>query len=82
MTREEQRTFVTSLTNSIKVHVLEHIEQGRIPENWDRFELRQLLADEFAASTGFLEGNRKKEYRNTVLVNNLYSSPTIRSKPP
>ena len=71
MTRTEQRKFVRSLAITIAEKVVSKIESGRIPEEWDGFELRQLLADKFAHESFKMDNTRKKEYNNTVLVNNL-----------
>lgn len=45
----------------------------KLPENWDGVELRQFIADRFSDCVikGILQGKRKKEYQNTMLVNNL-----------
>jgi hypothetical protein len=76
MTRAEQALFVANLTESVRDELLRKIGSGAIPETWDGHELRQLLADKFVyeVSALFREGKRSRrlrEYRNTVIVNNL-----------
>lgn len=73
MTRKEQKQFVKNITSSIAAEIISKIESGKIPENWDGYELRELIADK-AASETYLR-NRKDErfsdYKNTVLVSNI-----------
>ena len=71
MDKQEQIELVTSLANAIAQKIVADIQQGRVPTSWDGIELRQLLADRAYESTGHLDGKRKREYNNTVLVNNL-----------
>jgi hypothetical protein len=70
--------FVLNLTGSVAQDLVAKVEDGRIPSDWDGHELRQLLADKFAheATGGRWElkdarTGRGREYRNTVIVNNL-----------
>jgi hypothetical protein len=72
MTRREQRAFVRELIENVQKGMLDDIR--RVPENWDDHELRQWVADRFERSTmmdAAHNGQRLKEYRNTVLVCNL-----------
>ena len=72
MNKEEKRRFVTELCNSVASEMDAAVE--KVPENWDGIELRELLLDmvrERYASGERLSGKRRREYRNTVLVNNL-----------
>jgi hypothetical protein len=71
MQRNDQVRFVVELTDSVRESVVAMIRQGKVPIDWDGFELRELLADKFAASRANMDKRRKKEYENTVLVNNL-----------
>ncbi len=73
MTRQEQLTFVRDLTRSISSEIEHDIRARRIPESWDGAELRQLLADRYERSVyrRALMGSRRREYVNTILVNNL-----------
>ena len=70
-TRNEQREFIYSLTSRIGAELIQQIEAGKIPEDWNGIELRQLLADKFAESTATMDRKRKSQYHNTVIVNNL-----------
>ena len=80
MIRAKQRkadniTFVHNLTNSVTQELVAKIESGAIPDTWDGHELRQLLADKFVREASSLmrepRSRRMKDYRNTVIVNNL-----------
>lgn len=71
MTKNEKYQFVKQLTNTITRDVVEKIESGKIPENWDGLDLRLYLADRFDRATVKTTKARKKEYNNTVLINNL-----------
>lgn len=41
---------------------------GKMPENWDGFELRQYVADFFASEVVQMSRQRKREYRNDLLT--------------
>jgi hypothetical protein len=68
----EQAEFVNELCKTIAHEIIMKISEGKIPEEWDEVELRQIIADR-TAMTHYLKDNRKryKKYKNTVLVNNL-----------
>lgn len=69
MNANEQKQFVRELCEAISAQILNDIDAGKIPENWDGRELRQLISDRAAWRT--MDKKRAREYRNTVLVNNL-----------
>lgn len=77
MTKAEKRKFIRDLCGSITKMVLNNVD--RMPAEWDGIELRQYIADTFADRAGAMsfrstidrDRKRLKEYRNTVLVNNL-----------
>ena len=73
MTQKEQKTFVKNLTDSVRLEIISKIEGGRIPENWDGHELRQLISDKFERETTLKTSNKSrfKEYENEVIVKNL-----------
>ena len=71
MKKREQIKLVKDLTKSVAEGVVEAIRAGKIPEDWDGIELRQLLADKFEFERIEMGRKRKKDYRNTVLVDNL-----------
>ena len=75
MTKDEKILFIAKLTGSICNELAAKIRDGRIPEEWDGHELRELLAEKFAAETSSVLKNKRsaryKAYRNTVLTNNL-----------
>lgn len=75
MNQEQKIAFIQNLTSSIAVELIKKVQDGRIPESWDGHELRELLADKFAAERSEplsnKRGARYKAYRNAVLTNNL-----------
>ena len=71
MTPEDQKRIVHELCASVESGIIAAIDSGAVPFDWDGFELRQLLADRFDRCTGKMSLKRKREYNNTVLVNNL-----------
>lgn len=71
MTREEQTKFVEELTENIKRSIINKIELGYVPENWDGIELRWYLAERFNQATYPYSKKRKRDYNNTILINNL-----------
>lgn len=75
MTKDEKILFIAKLTGSICNELTAKVRDGRIPEDWDGHELRELLADKFAAERSEPLSNKRstryKAYRNAVLTNNL-----------
>jgi len=72
MTKEEQRNLVTVLATSVVHSVLVDISEGKVPEDWDGHELRELLADRFSRQrTDAVKGKRKTAYTHTLIVNGL-----------
>lgn len=75
MNQEQKIAFIQKLTGSICNELCDKVRDGRIPENWDGHELRELLAEKFAAEKGQVLVNKRsaryKAYRNAVLTNNL-----------
>ena len=73
MTQPEQKMLVSNLCDSIKLQIISQIEAGKIPGNWDGFELRQLIFDNAKNETMFRDkrNSRYKDYYNTVLCDNL-----------
>lgn len=73
MDSKDQIQFVTDLTNAVRDKIIGRIESGKIPESWDGIELRWLLRDKFENEVLGDYGNkkRKREYNNTVLVENI-----------
>ena len=71
MTQQEKQIFIDSFMDSIKKSLLEKIDKNLVPENWDGFELRQWISDTFSNEVKPMVGNRKKYYKNDILINNL-----------
>ncbi len=71
MEKSAQIEFVKTLCDNVMEVVIAQIKNGNIPHNWDGFELRWYLAEKFNQQTYQHSRRRKREYNNTVLVNNL-----------
>jgi hypothetical protein len=74
MTKDEQKQFTKNLTGSIADKIIEQIDSGKIPENWDGVELRWLLQDLFSREARYYPDKRKsrwKDYDNTVIMHDL-----------
>lgn len=71
MDMQDQTRFIQELGNNITQEIVDLINKGGIPDTWDGLELRQLFADHAAYATYPMTKGRKREYNNTVLVNNL-----------
>ena len=77
MTREQHKTFVYELINSVKADIIEAIDQKKLPDEWDGHELRRYIADRFDqcvfGSTAMRDkrSRRYKNYQKTVLTRGL-----------
>lgn len=74
MTPTEQMAFIKALSYHVCKYIVDDIQAGKVPETWDGYELRQLVADRFEAAIhvgGGLSPKRRREYNNTVIVNDL-----------
>jgi hypothetical protein len=79
MTQIEQKQIVIDLTSSIQDSMIKKINEGKVPENWDGFEIRHWLckiADFKNIWTDRIRNRpwrkRIKDCNNTLIVNNLY----------
>jgi len=71
MTKDDQIKLVRDLTESVVGEIIDKIRADRVPANWNGFELRQLLADNFAGEVGTMPPARMREYRNAKLLGML-----------
>ena len=75
MNKKEQKQFVRELMDDVLLDIYQKIDDNKIPEGWDGIELRWLLRERFADCVwdGIDQNNkkRKRNFNNTVLVNNL-----------
>ena len=71
MKRKDQIKFVRELTKSIGDSIIQKIQDGSLPEEWDGIEIRALLAQKAESATCPMHPKRKNNFRNTNLVNNL-----------
>lgn len=71
MLKSEKIQFVKTTSEYIVNRIIQDIESGKVPSNWEGLELRWLLENRFVSEYGHYEKKRKKEYINDVLVNGL-----------
>ena len=70
MNAQEKKQFIEALTDTIVNKLAANVDQ--MPDEWDGAELRQLLADKFTEANSIkMAGKRMRNYRNTVMNNNL-----------
>jgi len=70
MNKKDQVTIVKDLCAGLTSEIIALIVNGKIPPDWDGLELRQLVSDH-AAQQSRLHGDRRVEYENTVVIENL-----------
>ena len=72
MDKQDKIAFVRQLALNVVEDICSAIELGRMPEEWDGFELRQYMADRFAEAN-FVKMNRGRKYRynNEIIARDL-----------
>lgn len=75
-TRRDQKRFVRELLTSVKADVDKIIKAGKIPPEWDSWELRRLLADVLDQCRPWTlrrgeSIKRKRDYNRVVLERDL-----------
>lgn len=68
----EKDKFINDVIEDLRQEVKKRTD--RMPEDWDGHEIRQFIADYYTSNFIFgtaLTGKRKKDYKNTCLVDNL-----------
>lgn len=73
-TQDGKIDFVDALVDNMRAHIVAMIQNGKIPAEWDGFELRQYIADYAAENCTFrpMTRSRKRDYKNTRLVNGIH----------
>ena len=71
MTNTQKQLYIAVFIDSIKEEMIEKIEKNLLPENWNGLELRQWCIDSFVAASCKMDKQRKKNYSNDVITNNL-----------
>ena len=69
MKAKNQKELVRELCENLSATVQSKIDDGKIPEEWDGNELRQYISD--LVTWHKMDKKRAREYRNTVIINNL-----------
>lgn len=70
--KQDQRRIALELTEGLEDMLIKSI--NKCPDEWDGFEIRQLAFDILRANflTKPLTGQRKRQYKNECIINNLY----------
>ena len=78
MTRKQQKAFVRELVRNVSREVIGQIDSGKLPEQWDGHELRELLAINFDLCRSTLMHEKRgagrarlRAFRNEMLYRNL-----------
>ena len=68
MTRTEQIKLANALCAGLRQAVL--LDADKWPENWDGFELRQLVEDKAREQINYrpMKGKRRKAFKNECLI--------------
>lgn len=70
MTKQEQLDFIDVFMDEMKKYIKANITKNKL-EIWDGIELREYCADSFREQTYVMDRKRKREYQNTVIINNM-----------
>ena len=70
MTKEEQLEFIDNFLDQMKSFLKANIAKNKL-ENWDGIELRQYCSDSFKEQTYEMDRKRKRDYQNTVIINDM-----------
>lgn len=72
MTPDQKVQFITNLMNSVRDELVDMVNSGEIPEDWDGHELREILARKFDRERTMLlrdkRSRRYREYERVVLT--------------
>jgi hypothetical protein len=77
MWKSEKKRFVHLACRSMAQDICKHIDEGRVPDEWDGHELRCLIAhraEQWAAPTKIMRNpkcERAKEFHNTITITTL-----------
>ena len=72
MELENQQRIIIELLENVGASILHDLATGKVPPEWDGWELRQLAADRFANQSRLAEDKKRlSAYRSTVLVKGL-----------
>lgn len=71
MTEADKVAFIESICNDLKESLLNRVDS--MPEEWDGFELRQLLEDMVSQKYNWtkMPRARKRSYNNAIVVRNI-----------
>lgn len=73
MDQEEKRKLILGLTDALADGLLRILDDGRIPERWEGYEIRNWIGEYWKQNyhMAFPEATRARVYRNDVKVKNL-----------
>ena len=70
MTKKEKIYMVQTLSVNITNDIVDKIISGKIPNNWEGLELREILSNKFSELSNINATTRRyKDYKNDVLIN-------------
>ena len=71
MTKDEKKYLIEALLEEAKKGLINKVD--KMPEEWAGVEIRQFIADYLEANYVIrMEGKRKNDYRNDVMVLGLF----------
>ncbi len=70
MTKRDQKRIVREMSDTVRQRMIEAIESGKVPENWDGFELRKWMLDIVREDICYvgMTPSRLKDYHNDRTV--------------
>jgi hypothetical protein len=71
VTKAGKQKFIAELIDNVKREIITKVPQ--MPEEWDGIELRQYIADRFAACviSDTMSQHRKRDYNNVIVTTAL-----------
>lgn len=71
LTKEEKIKFIEGILDTMRESLLKKVD--KMPEEWDGFELRRLIADYAEEQIAFakMDKSRRRAYNNTRIVRNI-----------
>lgn len=73
MTKDEKITFIQRLTSAVATDLVDRVNAGDIPEDWDGHELREILARKFDRERSEVMSDKRsrryRDYGRAILTN-------------
>ena len=72
MTKDEKIAFIQKLTAAVAADLIDKVQSGAIPGDWDGHELREILARKFDRERSCLmsskRGARRRDYDRVIAI--------------